>query len=857
MNIYRRMITNVFQKPQIPEGVAGHCKRELEETNQKRLRYLVPPVVFAVTVIIAVYLYDVARNGLTVRLATYIITDALFVIFLIVCYFLCRKYRSDHEKRFNLLLYIIIFVSLTWAAGLSILDQNMICYIMAILLLSIALVVNPHIFLCTQLVILLPLMVILFFLQTDSPMLPGEYINTIFSSFLSVFISRSSYNSTLEGIANKKTIEMESKSTRDALELFETVWTNVESGITIIDAETRKIIDINPMAARMFGGETSDIIGRHCQDFLQPGKDCLCPILDKNQEYDRSERSLIKADGEIVSIVKSVSKINYNDRLCLLESFTDISDLKKAEEKLTLMDITEKANQAKSDFLSRMSHEMRTPMNAIIGMAKIAETTEDVQKLKYCLTTIGISSEHLLGIINDVLDMSKIEAGKFELENVPMNIEKTLMKICNIVIDNMEKKKQKFNVVLSRNLKLNYIADDLRLSQVITNLLSNAVKFTPEEGKITLTVDKVGQQDNISTLHFSVADTGIGMTDEQIAKLFNAFEQADGSISRKFGGTGLGLAISKSIVEKMGGRIWVESKPGSGSTFNFEVRLECAPHQDTIIFDGIRPEDIKVLIVENDEDVMKRFISIIESFDMNADTAPNADEAVRLVETACKTNSVYDIIFLDYDMPRTNGLDIVKQLNERIDKNTVIIITTFTEWHKIEKHASKNNITRHITKPLFPSSVLDAINNVVGSTLKSLDIKTDNVNEAADLSGIRIILAEDVEINREIFITLLENTNISIDIAENGLIAVSKFKENPDQYDLIVMDIQMPEMDGYQATETIRALDMPIAKTIPIIAMTANAFKEDIERCLACGMNDHLPKPIDEKSVMEKILYYT
>jgi CheY-like chemotaxis protein len=388
------------------------------------------------------------------------------------------------------------------------------------------------------------------------------------------------------------------------------------------------------------------------------------------------------------------------------------------------MSIAEKANQAKSDFLSRMSHEMRTPMNAIIGMTKIAEKTDDVSRLKYCLSTINTSSVHLLGIINDVLDMSKIEAGKFELEKIPMNIEKMIMKVSNIIIDNIEKKNQKLNVNMVKDLEMNYIADDLRLSQIITNLLSNAVKFTPEKGEITLAVEKIRSKGNFNTLRFSVTDTGIGMTEEQIARLFNAFEQADGSISRKFGGTGLGLAISKNIVEKMDGRIWVESKAGAGSSFIFEVDLELSPFQE-------------------------------------------------------------------------------------------------------------------------------------GAARKSPEIKTEATVETPDLSGVNIILAEDMEINREIFIALLEETHITIDSAENGLIAVSKFRENPEKYDLIIMDVQMPEMDGYEATRTIRAMDTLKAKNIPIIAMTANAFKEDVDRCLDAGMNDHLAKPIDEKSVMEKITRYS
>jgi CheY-like chemotaxis protein len=420
----------------------------------------------------------------------------------------------------------------------------------------------------------------------------------------------------------------------------------------------------------------------------------------------------------------------------------------------------------------------------------------------------------------------------------------------------MEKKGQKFNVVLGKDLNLNYIADDLRFSQVITNLLSNAVKFTPEGGKIKLSVEEIERREHSSTLRFSITDTGIGMTDEQISRLFNAFEQADGSVSRKYGGTGLGLTISKTIIEKMGGRIWAESYFGAGSTFLFEVTLERAPHQDTVIFDGIRPEDLRLLIVENDEDVRKHFLDIVENFGISADSAANADKAFALLDANEGGGYVYDIVFLDNDLPGISGLDFVNRLNRRIDKNPVNIITTYLELHQIEESAFKNQLTRFITKPLFPSSILNAINEIVGAKLKNLGISTSKTADVLDLSDIRILLVEDVEINRDIFIALLGDTGVSIDIAENGLVAVSKFRENPDEYDLIIMDIQMPEMDGYQATITIREMDLPRAKTIPIIAMTANVFKEDIDHCLESGMNDHLAKPIDVNAVIEKIIHY-
>jgi len=524
----------------------------------------------------------------------------------------------------------------------------------------------------------------------------------------------------------------------------------------------------------------------------------------------------------------------------------DITDLMREKEN------AQAATKAKSDFLSRMSHEMRTPMNAIIGMTKIAENTDDMSKLRHCLSTINTSSKLLLGIINDVLDMSKIEAGKFELENVPMNIETMLISICNIVGENMEKKQQNFNVILGKNLELDYFADELRLSQVITNLLSNAVKFTPENGKITLTVNEVARQDKIHTLRFSVADTGIGMTREQISRLFTSFEQADGSITRRFGGTGLGLAISKNIVGKMGGTIWVESEYGLGSTFIFEARLERAPDKNRPVIDKTRAAALRTLLVENDVYIRERFLSIMEDSGVKPDIAISAEEAINLVESAFGTSTQYDIVFLDSDMPEMSGIEIIKRLSGKIDAGSFVIVTTFLEWHRIENDAQKMNINRYITKPLFPSAVLGAINNN-----PEAGMPPNSQDAIPDFSDLSILLAEDVEINREIFIALFDETGLSIDTAENGLIAVSKFRENPEKYDLIIMDIQMPEMDGYGATRAIRALEIPRAKSIPIIAMTANAFREDIERCLASGMNDHLSKPIDQAAVIKKIKRYS
>ena len=535
-----------------------------------------------------------------------------------------------------------------------------------------------------------------------------------------------------------------------------------------------------------------------------------------------------------------------------------ISEIHEQNDKLIeLKNLAESASKAKSDFLSRMSHEIRTPMNAIIGMTKIADNTSDINKLRYCLSTIGTSSAQLLGLINDILDMSKIEAGKFEIEIAPMNIEKTLMKVCNLIVDKTEQKSQKLVVNLGKNMRMHYLGDELRISQVITNLLSNAVKFTPEKGTVTITVEEIQKENDYSILRFTISDTGIGITEEQIDKLFISFEQADGSISRRFGGTGLGLAISKSIIEKMNGRIWVESEANKGSVFTFEIKLERSPRQsETVIFDGITPSDLKLLIVDGDEDIRRHFLDVVGNFGTHADEAESGTRAIHLVKTAREAQKPYDVVFLDYNLPDMDGIETANKLGEMIDKNTVIVMTSFLEWNKIEKLADGVGVHRFISKPLFPSSILDAINEIVGNTIKNLKIETVMEEKAPDFSDATLLLAEDVEINREIFIALLEDTNINIDVAENGRIAVNKFKENPDRYNIIIMDVQMPEMDGCEATRMIRALDIPKAKQIPIIAMTANAFKEDVAMCISCGMNDHLAKPIDVEAVTRKLIFY-
>ncbi|MDR2049811.1 MAG: response regulator [Treponema sp.] len=512
------------------------------------------------------------------------------------------------------------------------------------------------------------------------------------------------------------------------------------------------------------------------------------------------------------------------------------------------------STKAKSEFLANMSHEMRTPMNAIIGMTSIAKGAGDIGKKDYCLNKIEDASNHLLGVINDILDMSKIEANKFELSSEEFNFEKTLRKAVNVITFRTEEKKQNFLVHLGKDIPQTLIGDDQRLAQVITNLLSNAVKFTPEGGHIHLGSSLVKEEDGMCVLQIEVQDSGIGITDEQKKRLFKSFEQADNNTSRKFGGTGLGLAISKNIVELMGGKIWVESEYGKGSKFIFTVALKRGSDKKYGALKGINWNTIRVLAVDDDNTVTEYFTEIAGRFGFACDTAPGGKEALALIEE----RGHYDVYFVDLWMPDMDGIELTRFIKSGTDsRNSVVIMISSSELTAIEDKAKKAGVDKFLPKPLFPSSLADIISECMGLTDLVSAVREQEQKKVVTFPGRRILLAEDMEINREIAIALLEPTGLVIESAENGVEAVKKFEDNPDGYDMIFMDVQMPEMDGYEATRLIRKFEAERKRpAIPIIAMTANVFKEDVENCLKAGMNEHVGKPVDFDDVLNKLEKY-
>ena len=510
------------------------------------------------------------------------------------------------------------------------------------------------------------------------------------------------------------------------------------------------------------------------------------------------------------------------------------------------LDAARQANNAKTAFLSRMSHEIRTPMNAVIGLNSLALKDESLlpQTREY-LTKTGESARHLLGLINDILDMSRIESGRMVLRNETFSFRGILEQINTMVMSQCSDKGLKYECRILSKVDDYYIGDDMKLKEVLINILSNAVKFTDAPGHITLTVERTAVFADQSTMKFCIQDTGIGMDPSFIPRIFDPFSQEDGSRKSKYGSTGLGMAITKNIVEMMNGTISVESEKGVGSTFTVTVSLRNCEQSGSK--GEIDPSSLKVLVVDDDEIAAEHARTVLDEAGIHTDACFDGPTALHMLELQHAKQEPYNLVLMDWKMPGMDGLEASRLIRERYDNETTVIILTAYNWDEI---ASETVVDSFLAKPLFASSVREEFEHVA----RRNNMRLFREKQRADLAGRRVLLAEDMEINADIMMDILSLEEVEADHAKNGQIALEMFVSSEEgTYSAILMDVRMPVMDGLEAAAAIRKLDRPDAAAIPIIALTANAFDEDVQRSLQAGMNAHLTKPVDTEHLFQTL----
>ena len=504
--------------------------------------------------------------------------------------------------------------------------------------------------------------------------------------------------------------------------------------------------------------------------------------------------------------------------------------------------VAEQASQAKTAFLSNMSHEIRTPMNAIIGLDNIALSDPDISpKSKEALEKIGASAHHLLNIINDILDMSRIESGRMIIRKEEFSFPRMMEQVNTIISGQCRDKGLDYECRIIGKLDDYYIGDDMKLRQVLINILGNAVKFTPTGGSIRFIVENTARFEGNSTLRFIISDTGIGMSKEFLPKLFESFSQEDSSSTSKYGSTGLGMSITKNLVEMMNGSIEVESEKGKGTTFTVSVTLQGSERRRFHSHaDDLQPRDMCVLVIDDDPVACEHAKLVMGQVGISCESALSGAEGVKMVKLRHARREPYNLILVDWKMPEMDGVETTRQIRSIVGYDAAIIILTSYNWYEIVEEAKKAGVDSFVPKPLFAATVMDEFRNAFKK-------KCEGMHAAkTDLRGCRILVAEDIAINAEIMVMMLGMREIKADVANNGKVAVDMFATHEvGCYDAILMDMRMPEMDGLEATRKIRAMNRRDAKTIPIIALTANAFDEDVQRSLQAGLNAHLSKPVE------------
>ncbi|MBF0481022.1 MAG: response regulator [Desulfovibrionaceae bacterium] len=618
------------------------------------------------------------------------------------------------------------------------------------------------------------------------------------------------------------------------------------AGVVLIEQKTRTVIEANPEALRIMGYARDEVIGRDCSVFNCPTKDCLCP--DESRSEPQSELTVTSKDGRKIPILKTVNAFSMRDKTYMTESFLDITDRKQAEESLRrAMELTEAATRSKSEFLANLSHEIRTPMNAIVGLSHLMLKTETTPKQRDYLGKIRDAVHTLLGLINDVLDLSKIESGKIELESAAFHLHRVLESVASVIAVKAAEKGLDLLYRTAPDTPATLLGDSLRLGQVLTNLIGNAIKFT-ERGEVVVSIDVASREGDRTVLGFSVRDTGIGLTPEQQGKIFSPFTQADASTTRRYGGTGLGLSISKQLVTLMGGEISLKSKPGKGTEFYFTAAF-IAPGLDLPLSERVAPNlrGLRALAADGNPTARSIVKEMLTALTFKAAAVESGQAVLAELARAKAASEPYDLVLLDSRTPGLDGLATaaaIKAGGDLAPAPKIILITAFG-GEEIVSQAEELHLDGVLYKPLNPSVLFDAVMVAFGAKnpLDPLSPRRESAAIPPGLAGRRILLVEDNAINRQVALELLAEAGVDADVAVNGREAVDKLSGGQPPYDAVLMDVQMPVMDGYEATRVIRmVLGL---RDLPVIAMTAHAMAGDARKCLDAGMNDHVPKPVD------------
>lgn len=595
----------------------------------------------------------------------------------------------------------------------------------------------------------------------------------------------------------------------------------------------------------------------YIEEEIYPYYDVVSESLDTIIAYSDAKIYSLTEKSRRTAILSEVTAFLLTVFIVFLTLYSNRMERKGIEE-LTIREgelrdvllLAQKSNNAKKDFLSRMSHEIRTPMNVIIGMTTIAGThLDDRSRMEDCLSKIAFSSRHLLSLINDVLDMSRIEEGKMTVSYEPFRLQQLTDSVISIVYSQSKGQGKVFECDVDGVTQEMFIGDLMRVNQILLNLLSNSVKFTPPGGKIRLEIRQSNRNKGKTCLQFLVSDTGIGMSEEFLERLFLPFEQADSKISQKYGGTGLGMAITHNLVQLLGGTIHVKSRLGEGTTFTVELPFDIP--KEIKDKEKWKLDTLKVLVVDDDEDTCTYTGLLFERMGIIAQGVKSGLEAVQIVLDAHDAGEDYDVCLIDWQMPDIDGVEITRRIRQKIGPDTLIIIISAYDWCEIEEEARRAGANAFISKPLFESTLYDTLLSALGSK-SSMEKETEVLPDS--WGGKRFLLVEDNELNREIAVELLKITGAEIDCAGDGKEAVDRFLSSPAGYfDLILMDVQMPVMDGYTATKQIRASSHPDADTVAVVAMTANTFSTDVDAAYTCGMNGHIAKPVEVKALYETI----